>query len=119
MRGGGTCPWTKPRDQSWLTSHFSAALLAARPEALAGQLHFGSRSDSPAAICLIDCGMQKSVAQQLDGMRRHLAEVEMELARYAHKHGLTEEARRLLTASPLSAERSTNQRPDKPWPGLN
>jgi len=63
--------------------------------------------------------MQNSVAQELDALRRHLAEVEMELARYAHKHGLTEEAHRLLTTSPLSGGLSTIERPDKPWPGLN
>ncbi len=32
----------------------------------------------------------------------------MELARYAHNYGLTNEARRLLTTSPLSGGRSTD-----------
>lgn len=46
-------------------------------------------------------------------LRRHLAEVEMELARYAHKYGQTDEARRLLTTSPLSGGLSKDVGPDK------
>ena len=60
--------------------------------------------------------MERTLAEELDMMRRHLAEVEMELARYAHKYGLTEEARRLLTTSPLSGGRSTDTGPDDPQP---
>lgn len=58
--------------------------------------------------------MEHSLAEELDMMRRHLAEVEMELARYAHKYGLTEEARRLLNTSPLSGDQSTDVGPDRP-----
>jgi hypothetical protein len=57
--------------------------------------------------------MPTSLAQELDLMRRHLAEVEMELARYAEKFGPTEEAKRLLKESPLSVQVSQPIRPEK------
>lgn len=61
--------------------------------------------------------MKRSLADELDMLRRHLAEVEMELARYGQEYGLTNEARRLLTASPLSGGRSTDTGPDDREPG--
>jgi hypothetical protein len=56
--------------------------------------------------------MKRSLSDELDKLRRHLAEVEMELARYAHNYGLTDEARRLLNTSPLSGRRPTDVGPD-------
>ena len=61
--------------------------------------------------------MKRSLADELDMLRRHLAEVEMELARYGQEYGLTNEARRLLTTSPLSGGRSTDTGPDDREPG--
>ncbi len=58
--------------------------------------------------------MERSLAEELDMLRRHLAEVEMELARYAHNYGLTDEARQLLATSPLSGNRSTELLPKRP-----
>lgn len=55
--------------------------------------------------------MECSLAEELDMLRRHLAAVEMELARYAHTYGLTDEARRLLSTSPLSGEPLTDLDP--------
>jgi hypothetical protein len=40
---------------------------------------------------------------ELDAMRRHLADVEAELARYAAAYGLSDRARNLMTVSPLAA----------------
>lgn len=45
--------------------------------------------------------MKEADSQELEAVARHAANLEAELARYAARFGLTEEARRLFRTSPF------------------